>query len=55
MESKAVGSYLLRLSKITMLGGAVMVPVAIMPADAAPKDKVTISVVQALGGRRMEH
>ena len=48
MESKAVGSYLLRLSKITVLSGAVMVPAAIMPADAAPKDKVTISVVQAL-------
>jgi ABC-type sugar transport system substrate-binding protein len=47
MESKAAGSHLLRLSKIMLLGGAVMVP-AVLPADAAPKDKVTISVVQAL-------
>ena len=48
MESKAVGGGLLRLSKLTVLGGAVMVPLAIAPADAAPKNKVTISVVQAL-------
>ena len=48
MESKTVGSYLLRLSKIELLGGAAMMAAAIMPADAAPKDKVTISVVQAL-------
>ena len=48
MESKVVGSCLLRLSKITLLGGAIMVPMAMTPADAAPKDKVTISVVQAL-------
>ena len=48
MQSKTVGSYLLRLSEITLLGGTAMMAAAIMPADAAPKDKVTISVVQAL-------
>jgi ABC-type sugar transport system substrate-binding protein len=48
MKSKTVKSYLLRLSQLSVLGSTAMAAAAIMPANAAPKDTVTISVVQAL-------
>jgi ribose transport system substrate-binding protein len=48
MQSKTLKGYVLRLSKIALLGGLAVVATAGSPGNAASKDSVTVSVVLAL-------